>query len=153
MPKKKAAVIDLREEIKKRRAAPLSAPRTMRGGKPDLKQENPVIVSDIISITENRALAKKSQLISVNERGLAFKMGADQILMPRQAVLKTFLNHQVELFLSNYELPMEGVVKDVTLSGENVFEIFIGFADSVSPFYKACVADLLAIPGGPRAFF
>ena len=136
---KQKTVLDFQEEIQKKRRAALAMPQKARSS----EAERPIIVSDIISLSENRLLAKQSRLISVTKKGLIFQMSAKQILAPKQSILKTFLNHHVELFLSNYELPMNGLVKDVSLVGENSFEIFIGFTENTPSFYRACVEDLL----------
>lgn len=150
-------ILDFQEELqKKRMAAAAAMPQTFNleagfrkrphAGKTEarpLKEEEPVVMSDIVSLPENYVLAKNGRLISVTKKGLAFKLEEKNILVPRKSSLKIFLNHRVELFLSGYELYLEGVVKAFSLAGDGACEVFVGFAESAPPFYRACVADLL----------
>ncbi len=153
---KEKTILDFQEEIRKSRLAAAAMPqafhleaslrkRPYAGEKEalSLKEEEPVIMSDIVSLPENCVLAKDGRLISVTKQGLAFQVEEKNILVPKKSSLKIFLNRRVELFLSGYELYLEGVVKAFSLAGEGSCEVFVGFSDSAPPFYRACVADLL----------
>ena len=101
------------------------------------------IVSDITSLEKKGVLAAQIQLVNVDREGFYFHLNQDQILIPKQSFLKKFLNHYVELFLSEYELKFEGIIKRVSPIDKNLVEVHIGFTESTPTFYRECILDLM----------
>ena len=102
------------------------------------------VVSDIISMERAVALAHQTQLINVDTKGFYFDVKKDQILVPEQVFLKKLLNHYVQLFISKYELKVQGVIKNISFKNRNLFRVHIGFTDTTPAFYKECISDLMS---------
>lgn len=100
------------------------------------------ISTDIISLPEKEILFCHSQLTSISKQGLTFHSSKQYFLVPEKELSK-FLNHPVELFLSQYELPFYGVIKEICPVEKDIFEIHIGFMESTPLYYRECVEDLL----------
>ena len=105
-------------------------------------QETDKIFTDIISLSEKVILSKNSQLTSASKKGLVFHSEKKFLPFPKRDILR-FLNQPVELFLSHYELPFYGVLRDVSEVEEDVFEIFVDFTKETPLYYRECVEDLL----------
>ena len=100
------------------------------------------ISTDIISLPEKEILSCHNQLTSISKKGLTFRSDKKHLLVPEK-ILSEFLNHPVELFLSQYELPFYGVIKEINFVEKGVFEIRIGFMESTPLYYRECMEDLL----------
>ena len=100
------------------------------------------IFTDIICLSEKIILSKQSQLASASKRGLVFHSKKQCLPFSKKDLLK-FLNQPVELFLSDYELPFFGVLKQVVEIKKGVFEIFVDFSKETPLYYRECVEDLL----------
>lgn len=102
------------------------------------------IVSDIKSLDQKKVLIKDSRLVSVTSKGLCFFSKTKQLKVSKNFLFSSFLNHPVELFLSEYELNLDGVIHAVSLVGKDLFEIHIQFTETTPQFYRDCFVDLVA---------
>ncbi len=115
----------------------------IRNSKLNFLQKNKIL-SDIISLEKKDILANQTQLVNVNKNGFYLRFKKDQILVKEENFLKKFLNHYVEIFLSEYELKAEGIIKHLSLIDKNLFEVHIAFTESTPTFYRECVSDLMS---------
>ena len=100
------------------------------------------VFTDIISLSEKVILSNYSELASVTRRGLVFHSPKKFLPIPKRDILK-FLNQPVELFLSHYEIPFFGVLKNIFEIEEDIFEISVDFTEDTPLYYRECVEDLL----------
>ena len=100
------------------------------------------ISTDIVSLTRQETLSRHSHLAGVTEKGLTVHSDKKFFLVPEKE-LSTFLNHPVELFLSQYEIPFYGIISKICSIRENLFEISVDFTENTPLYYRECVADLL----------
>lgn len=100
------------------------------------------IFTDIISLSEKVILSKYSQLTSATRKGLVFHSKKQFLPVPQGDILR-FLNQPVELFLSHYELPFFGVLRNISEVEGDTLEIFVDFTKETPLYYRECVEDLL----------
>ena len=100
------------------------------------------IFSDIISLLEEDVLLYYTQLTSITKKGLTLQAYKECFSVSRKDILKQ-KNHPVELFLSQYELPLQGVIKKINSTGKGTFKIYISFTESTPIYYRECIEDLL----------
>ena len=100
------------------------------------------ISTEIVSLTEKEILSRYSQLASVTKKGLTVHSKKKFFLVPEKDFLK-FLNHPVELFLSQYEMPFYGIITKICPIEKDIFEIRIDFMENTPLYYRECVEDLL----------
>ena len=100
------------------------------------------ISTDIVSLTRQETLSCHSHLASVTKKGLTVHSDKKFFLVPEKEISR-FLNHQVELFLSQYEIPFYGIITKICSIRENLFEISVDFTENTPLYYRECVADLL----------
>ena len=100
------------------------------------------VFTDIISLSEKVILSTCSQLATASKKGLVFHSKKQFLPFPQRDILR-FLNQPVELFLSHYELPFFGVLKNISEIEEDLFEISVDFTKETPLYYRECIEDLL----------
>ena len=100
------------------------------------------ISTDIISLTKQEILSRHSHLAGVTKKGLTVHSDKKYFLVPEKE-FSNFLNHPVELFLSQYEIPFYGIITKICSIRESLFEISVDFTENTPLYYRECVADLL----------
>ena len=103
------------------------------------------IWTDLISLKTEEVLSSRSELISVTKQGLTVLL-KKQCFNISESDFPKFLNTSVELFLSQYEIPLYGVIKKIKRKKKNVFEIKINFMETSPIYYKECLIDLFNYP-------
>lgn len=101
-----------------------------------------VISTDIMSATQKKLLSRNSRLSGISTKGLTLQSKKKYLLIPEKDFSR-FLNQPVELLLSQYELPFDGVVTQISSIEEDLFEIQIDFSKNTPLYYKECVEALL----------
>ena len=100
------------------------------------------VSTDIVSLPDKEILSRHSRLTSSTKKGLTLHSNKKGLLIPEKDISK-FVNHPVELFLSQYELSFYGVIKKIAPLDEDIFKISIGFTESTPLYYRECIEDLL----------
>ena len=100
------------------------------------------ISTEIVSLAEKEILSRYSRLTSATKKGLTVHSNKKFFLVPERDFIK-FLNHPVELFLSQYELPFYGIITKIYPIEKDLFEIRIDFMENTPLYYRECVEDLL----------
>ncbi len=107
----------------------------------DTYDEN-TVSTDIVSLHDKEILSCNSYLTSITKKGLTFHTDKKGLLVHEKDFSK-FLNHPVELFLSQYELPFYGVIKNIVPLDKDIMEIYIGFMENTPLYYRECIEELL----------
>ena len=108
------------------------------------KDENK-IWTELISLKTEEILSYYIELISVTQQGLTVTAKRKFFNIP-ESDFSTMLNSPVELFLSQYEIPFYGVIKEIKKKKKDVFEIKINFMNSTPVYYRECLTDLFNFP-------
>ena len=104
------------------------------------KTENKVW-TELISLQTEEILSSYSELDSVTKNGLTVIAKKKFFNIPESGFLKV-LNKPVELFLSQYEIPFYGVIKEIKRKKKDTFEIKISFMENTPAYYRECLTDL-----------
>lgn len=107
------------------------------------RKRAPEISAEIMSLAKKEILSRRNRLAGASKQGLTVHSKKKFFLIPEKDTVK-FLNHPVELFLSQYELSFYGIIKTIRKLNENLFEVRVGFEESAPLYYRECVADLLS---------
>lgn len=103
------------------------------------------IWTELISINTEEILSPYSELISVTKHGLTVLAKRKFFHLPENNFTKV-LNAPVELFLSQYEIPFYGIIRQIKRKKKESFEIDISFMDSTPAYYRECLTDLFNFP-------
>ena len=98
------------------------------------------ISTEIISLSQEKILSRHSRLSSATAKGLIIR--SKKFFSTKKDIYK-FLNQPVQLFLSQYELSLYGVIAKIQPLEGDMFDIHVDFTESVPLYYRECVADLL----------
>ena len=110
------------------------------------RQAENKIWTELISINTEEVLSSYSELISVTKQGLTVLAKRKFFNLPENSFTKA-LNLPVELFLSQYEIPFYGIIKEIKRTKrKDSFEIKISFMDSTPTYYRECLTDLFSFP-------
>ena len=107
------------------------------------KKRKPEISAEMMSLAKKEILSRRNWLASASKQGLTVHSRKKFFLIPEKDTVK-FLEHPVELFLSQYELSFYGIIKAIHKLNEDLFEVCVGFEESAPLYYRECVADLLS---------
>ncbi|MCY4512840.1 MAG: hypothetical protein OXB86_04050 [Bdellovibrionales bacterium] len=102
-----------------------------------------LLVSDFFFLANNKTIARKGCLTSVNFKGFTLQSHKNHLIIMEEGLLKAVLRQPIGFFLSEFEIELQGKVKGLYFLDNDYFEVSIGFLDDAPYFYRQCVADLL----------
>ena len=106
------------------------------------RKENIKILTDIVALQTREILSKYNELTLVDTKGLVIRTKKDSFPFSIKD-RKKFLNLQVELFLSQYELPFHGEIDSIKDIEDGGIEIKIRFLRQTPQYYRECIGELL----------
>ena len=108
----------------------------------NVKNKTDKIWTDLVSIKTKEIISHCGKLVSVTKQGLTVQSKKESFNIS-EGDFPRFLNHRIELFLSQYEFSFYGIIKQIRRIEKNIFEIKIGFTKDVPIYYRECVTDLM----------
>lgn len=114
------------------------------------KSVDPIVVSDITSLSNYTVIAKTGCVVDASTRGFLLSIQRDDLLpedLRQNLSLESLVGQQVVLYLPQMNLDLDGTVTRADHRGKGNFEIAIDFSHEVPEYWRECLIDLLPSPG------
>ena len=101
-------------------------------------------LSKIFSLKNDKEIASKGRLSSITTKGFVFHFKKKDLFSDADGFdWKNLINQPIGFVLSEFEVELHGVIRDLQLTDRNILEIHASYLDKTPHFYKQCVVDLL----------
>ena len=101
-------------------------------------------LSKVFSLKNDRNIASKGRLASITTKGFVFHLEKKDLSSATDsAEWENLINHPIGFVLSEFEVELHGIVRDLQFTDKNILEIHASYLDKTPHFYKQCVVDLL----------
>lgn len=101
------------------------------------------VLSEIFSLKDDKTLAKTGRLVSITTKGFIFHLEKKHLPVTDGAYWERLINQPIGFVLSEFEVELHGVVRDLHLEDKNILEVYASYLDKTPFFYKQCVVALL----------
>ena len=100
-------------------------------------------LSEIFSLKDDKTIAKAGRLVSITTKGFIFHLQKKHLPVTDSAYWEKLINQPIGFVLSEFEVELHGVVRDLHLGDKNILEVYASYLDKTPFFYKQCVVALL----------
>ncbi len=117
------------------------------------KEVEGILISDLTSITNYSVIAKTGRIVNASTSGFLVEISRRDLVpktLRQNLNLESLLGQQVALYLPQMNLDLDGTVSRTTHVGKGVFAVAIDFSFEVPEYWRACLVDLLPMPGEMR---
>lgn len=114
------------------------------------KSVDPIVVSDVTSLSNYTVIAKSACIIDASTRGFMLSVKRNELLpkdLRENLSLESLVGQQMVLYLPQMNLDLDGTVTRAHHKGKGVFEIAMDFSPEVPEYWRECLIDLLPSPG------
>ena len=105
-------------------------------------KEKVKILTDVVALKTREILSQHNELVLTDKKGLVIQTNKDSFNFSVKD-RKKFLNLPVELFLSQYEIPVYGEIDSIEDLENDLIEIKIRFLNQTPYYYRECLKELL----------
>ena len=101
-------------------------------------------LSKVFFLKNDKDIASKGRLASITTKGFVFHLEKKDLSSATDSVeWENLINHPIGFVLSEFEVELHGIVRDLQFTDKNILEIHASYLDKTPRFYKQCVVDLL----------
>lgn len=101
------------------------------------------LLSEIFSLRDDKTIANTGKLVSITTKGFIFHLEKKHLPVTDNAYWEGLINQPIGFVLSEFEVELHGVVRDLHLADKDILEVYASYLDKTPFFYKQCVVALL----------
>lgn len=114
------------------------------------KEVEGILISDLTSITNYSVIAKSGRIVNASTSGFLVEINRKDLVpktLRQNLNLESLLGQHVALYLPQMNLDLDGSVTRANHVGKGRFVIGVDFSYEVPEYWRACLVDLLPVPG------